>query len=42
MAGHLRYKKGKSLCTLIPEKNRFLSRLFLGAEEREKNGSNEG
>ncbi len=32
----LRYKKGKSLCTLIPEKNRFLIQIVFGAEEREK------
>jgi len=32
----LRYKKGKSFCTLIPEKNRFLIQIVFGAEEREK------
>jgi hypothetical protein len=32
----LRYKKGKSFCTLIPEKNRFAIQIVFGAEEREK------
>ncbi len=32
----LRYKKGKSFCTLIPEKNRFLIQIVFGAKEREK------
>jgi hypothetical protein len=32
----LRYKKGKSFCTLIPEKNRFAIQLVFGAEERAK------
>jgi hypothetical protein len=32
----LRYKKGKSFCTLIPEKNRFVIQIVFGAEEREK------
>ncbi len=32
----LRYKKGKSFCTLIPEKNRFLIQIVFGAQEREK------
>jgi hypothetical protein len=32
----LRYKKGKSFCTLIPEKNRFLIQIVFGAEERQK------
>ena len=30
----LRYKKGKSFCTLIPEKNRFVIQIVFGAEER--------
>jgi hypothetical protein len=32
----LRYKKGKSFCTLIPEEKRFLIQIVFGAEEREK------
>jgi len=32
----LRYKKNKSFCTLIPEKNRFLLLIVFGAEERSK------
>ena len=32
----LRYKKGKSFCTLIPEKNRFAMLIVFGAEERAK------
>ena len=32
----LRYKKGKSFCTLIPEKNRFVIQIVFGAEERAK------
>ncbi|MCE5265657.1 MAG: DUF3788 domain-containing protein [Deltaproteobacteria bacterium] len=32
----LRYKKGKSFCTLIPEKNRFALLIIFGAEERAK------
>ena len=32
----LRYKKGKSFCTLIPEKNRFAILIVFGAEERTK------
>ena len=32
----LRYKKGKSFCTLIPEKNRFTLLIVFGAEERGK------
>lgn len=32
----LRYKKGKSFCTLIPEKNRFALLIVFGAEERKK------
>jgi hypothetical protein len=32
----LRYKKGKSFCTLIPEKNRFALLIVFGAEERNK------
>ena len=32
----LRYKKGKSFCTLIPEKNRFAIQIVFGAEERSK------
>ena len=30
----LRYKKGKSFCTFVPEKNRFLLVIVFGAEER--------
>ncbi len=32
----LRYKKGKSFCTLIPEKNRFALLIVFGKEERAK------
>src|SRR5512143_167664 len=32
----LRYKKGKSFCTFIPEKNRALLIIVFGAEERKK------
>ena len=32
----LRYKKGKSFCTFIPERNRFLILIVFGAEERAK------
>jgi len=32
----LRYKKSKSFCTLIPEKNRFALQIVFGAEERAK------
>lgn len=32
----LRYKKNKSFCTLIPEKNRFALLIVFGAEERFK------
>ena len=32
----LRYKKSKSFCTLIPEKNRFKVQIVFGAQEREK------
>jgi len=32
----LRFKKSKSFCTLIPEKNRLLIQIVLGAIEREK------
>lgn len=32
----LRYKKNRSFCTLIPEKNRFALLLVFGAEERAK------
>ena len=32
----LRYKKNKSFCTFIPEKNRFALFIVFGAEEREK------
>ncbi|HOI74414.1 MAG TPA: DUF3788 domain-containing protein [Syntrophales bacterium] len=31
-----RYKKGKSFCTLIPERNRFALLIVFGAEERAK------
>ncbi|MFH1195344.1 MAG: DUF3788 domain-containing protein [bacterium] len=30
----LRFKKSKSFCTFIPEKNRFLMQIVLGKEER--------
>ena len=32
----LRYKKSKSFCTFIPEKNRFAIQIVFGAKEREK------
>lgn len=32
----LRYKKSRSFCTLIPEKNRFAVLIVFGAKEREK------
>ena len=32
----LRFKKSKSFCTLIPERNRLVVQVVLGAEEREK------
>ncbi len=32
----LRYKKSKSFCTLVPEKNRFALLIVFGAEERTK------
>lgn len=32
----LRYKKSKSFCTLIPEKNRFVLVIVFGADERSK------
>jgi len=32
----LRYKKGKSFCTLIPERKRFALLIVFGAEERGK------
>ncbi len=32
----LRYKKSRSFCTLIPEKNRFALLIVFGKEEREK------
>ena len=32
----LRYKKNKSFCTFIPEKNRFALLIVFGAKEREK------
>jgi hypothetical protein len=32
----LRYKKGKSFCTLIPEKKRFAILIVFGTEERAK------
>jgi hypothetical protein len=32
----LRYKKSKSFCTFIPEKDRFSLLIVFGAEEREK------
>jgi len=32
----LRFKKSKSFCTLIPERNRLVVRIVFGREEREK------
>jgi hypothetical protein len=32
----LRYKKGKSFCTLVPERQRFALLIVFGAEERAK------
>jgi hypothetical protein len=32
----LRFKKSKSFCTLIPERNRFVVQIVFGGEEREK------
>lgn len=32
----LRYKKGKSFCTLVPEKDRFALLIVFGAEEQTK------
>ena len=32
----LRYKKSKSLCTLIPERNRLVIQIVLGTKEREQ------
>ncbi len=32
----LRFKKSKSFCTLIPERNRFMIQIVFGAEERRK------
>ncbi len=32
----LRYKKSRSFCTFVPEKNRFLLAIVFGAEERAK------
>jgi hypothetical protein len=32
----LRFKKSKSFCTLIPERNRLVVQIVLGAKEREK------
>ncbi len=32
----LRYKKSKSFCMLIPERNRLVVQIVLGGEEREK------
>jgi hypothetical protein len=32
----LRYKKSKSFCTLIPERDRFFVQIVFGKEEREK------
>jgi hypothetical protein len=32
----LRYKKGRSFCTLIPERDRFALQIVFGAHEREK------
>lgn len=38
----LRYKKSKSFCTFIPERNRFVLLIVFGAEEREKAESIKG
>ncbi len=35
----LRYKRSKSFCTLIPEKNRFALLIVFGTEERAKVGA---
>ena len=35
----LRFKKSKSFCTLIPERNRFAIQIVLGRKEREKTES---
>jgi len=32
----LRFKKSKSFCTLLPERNRFLVQIVFGGEERER------
>lgn len=32
----LRFKKSKSFCTLLPERNRLLVQIIFGAEERQK------
>ena len=32
----LRFKKSKSFCTLLPERNRLLVQIVFGGEEREK------
>lgn len=34
----LRFKKSKSFCTLVPEKNKLLILIVLGAKEREETG----
>ncbi|MDY6842607.1 MAG: DUF3788 family protein [Thermodesulfobacteriota bacterium] len=36
MAGPFRYKKSKSFCTLIPEKNHFSLLIVFGAKKRAK------
>lgn len=33
---YLRYKKSKSFCQMVPEKNRFMLLIVFGATEREK------
>jgi hypothetical protein len=38
----LRYKKSRSFCTFIPERNRFALLIVFGAEEREKAESIKG
>ncbi|MBN1972510.1 MAG: DUF3788 domain-containing protein [Sedimentisphaerales bacterium] len=38
----LRYKKSKSFCTFVPEKNRFALLIVFGADERAKVGTIRG
>ena len=40
MVGALRFKKSKSFCSLIPEKNNLKILIVFGTEEREENGEN--